>query len=75
MYAETSGVAARTPDRMYRSCVRIGNVSIGVRADSADDVELTREMKRIPDDSHRMRYRHKRSMDGSLTKDGWKKAL
>lgn len=47
MYAETSGVASAQPDGMYRSCVRIGNVSIGVRADSADDVELTREMKRF----------------------------
>jgi hypothetical protein len=47
MYAETSGVAGDHPVGMHRSCVRIGNVSIGLRADSADDIELNREMERF----------------------------
>lgn len=47
MYAETSDVARAQPVGMHRSCVRIGNVSIDLRADSADDIELTREMKRF----------------------------
>jgi hypothetical protein len=47
MYAQTSGVASAPPVGMHRSCIRIGNVSIDLRADSADDIELTREMKRF----------------------------
>ena len=47
MYAETSGAANAQPVGMCRSCIRVGNVSIGLSADSADDIELTREMKRF----------------------------
>jgi len=47
MYAETSSVAGAHAVGMYRSCVRIGNVSIGLKADSEDDIELTDEMKRF----------------------------
>ena len=47
MYAEMSGVASDQMVGMHRSCVRVGNVSIGLRADSADDIQLNREMKRF----------------------------
>ncbi len=46
-YAETSGMASEQLIRMHRSCIRVGNVSVGLRADSADDIELTREMERF----------------------------
>jgi hypothetical protein len=47
MYAETSVVARAQPVGMHRSCVRIGDVSIGLCADCPDDVELTGEMQRF----------------------------
>lgn len=47
MYAATSDVARAQPVGMHRSCIRIGNVSIGLSADSADDIELTWEMRRF----------------------------
>ncbi len=47
MYAETSAVASAQPVGTHRSCIRIGNVSIGLSANCADDIRLTREMKRF----------------------------
>jgi len=47
MSAETSDMASAELVGMYRSSIQIGNVSIGLSADSADDIELTREMKRF----------------------------
>jgi hypothetical protein len=45
MYAETSDVATELSAGIHRSCIQVGNVSIGLSADSANDVKLTREMK------------------------------
>ena len=47
MYAATSDAASAHLVGMHRSSIRIGDVSIGLTADSADDVEPTREMKRF----------------------------
>lgn len=47
MYAAISDVASTQPVRIHRSCIRIGNVSIGLSADSPDDIELSREMKQF----------------------------
>ena len=75
MYAETSGVANAQPVGMYRSCIRIGNVSIGLTCRFRRRYRTNPRNETIPDDSHGLRYRHKRSVDGSVTKDGWQKAL
>ena len=47
MYAETIDTVGTHSVGIHRSCIRIGNVSLGLCADSAADVELTREMKRF----------------------------
>jgi hypothetical protein len=47
MYVDTSDVASAQPVGMHRSCIQIGNVSIGLSADSADNILLTPEMKRF----------------------------
>ena len=47
MHADTSDAVIAQPVGMHRSCIRIGDVSIGLTADSADDVEPTREMTRF----------------------------
>ena len=47
MYTETSAMASAPPAGTHRSCIRIGNVSIGLSADSADGILLSREMKRF----------------------------
>jgi hypothetical protein len=47
MYAETLDVAPAESTGIHRSYVRIGNVSIGLCADSAGDVGLTQEMNRF----------------------------
>jgi hypothetical protein len=45
MYAATFDAVNAYP--VHRSCIRIGDVSIGLSGDSADDVEPTREMMRF----------------------------
>jgi hypothetical protein len=47
MYPEISAVASAQQVGIHRSYIRIGNVSIGLSADSADDIELTPEMKQF----------------------------
>ena len=47
MYVETCHIATVQPVAMNPAYIRIGDVSLGLRADSADDLELTREMKRF----------------------------
>jgi len=47
MYVETRDVGLTKSTGIHRSYVRIGNVSIGLCADSADDVGLTWEMARF----------------------------
>lgn len=45
MFAETSkGTASVQPVGIHRCCIRIGNVSIGLSADSADDIQLDPEL-------------------------------
>src|ERR1700741_1662314 len=47
MYVAASDAVSAHSVGMHRSCIRIGDVSIGLTADSPDDVEPTREMKRF----------------------------
>jgi hypothetical protein len=47
MYLETLNVVHTQSAGMHRSYLRIGDVSIGLRADCADDVEVTHEMNRF----------------------------
>jgi hypothetical protein len=46
-YAETLNMVDAQSAGMHRSYLRIGDVSIGLCADCADDVELTQEMNRF----------------------------
>ena len=46
MFAETSPMAAgRQTEMVYRRCVRIGEVSIGLAASSTNDIRLTEELE------------------------------
>jgi hypothetical protein len=47
MYADTSDEVIAQRGGMHRSYIRIGDVSIGLTADSADDLEPTREITRF----------------------------